>query len=78
MVSAVGTVVNGWLLPSTAPPGSGGLDTRLAQPTRRRSMRAVCSLFAELHIMGLLLMRPHRFQPEVQCTPALVVCLVNP
>ena len=66
----MGTVVNGWLLPSTAPPGSGGLDTRVAKPTRRRSMRVVCSLFAELHIMGLLLLRAHGAQPEVLCAPA--------
>ena len=70
-MSALGTVVNGWLLPSTAPSGSGGLDNRRVKPTRRRSMRAVCSLFAELHIMGLLLLRAHGAQPEVQCAGRL-------
>ena len=71
------TVVNGWLLPSTAPASVNGLDFRRVHPSRRRSMSVVCSLFAELHIMGLLLLRAHGAQPEVPATPVLIACLIE-
>ena len=77
LVSAVCKVVSGWLVPSATPPSANSLDTQRVHPTKRRSMRAVCSLFSELHIMGLLLLRAHGAQPEVPSTSVLSACLIE-
>ena len=64
-------------MPNAATATANSLVTHRVHPTKRRSMRAVCSLFSELHIRGLLLLRARGAQPEVPSTSVLVDCLIE-